>query len=222
MSDHHDGRPAGLTWNYDRTELVADGIVHVVGSVAALFAAFLLIDLALRSAPLSIVAAVTIYAVTLVAGLAISAVYNIWPVSRTKWLLRRFDHAAIYGLIAGTYTPFLVHLGTKAGYIMLAVVWVIALAGAALKLAKPGRFDRLSIALYLGLGWSGLVVAQDMYHVLSTTAALLLAGGGLVSSIGVVFHVWENLRFQNAIWHSFVLVAAGCQYGAVLGGVLPS
>jgi hemolysin III len=95
-------------------------------------------------------------------------------------------------------------------------IWSSALLGMFLKLALPGRFDRLSIALYLVLGWSGVVAYQHLSPVLPSSSVWLLAIGGLLYSLGTLFHLWEQLRFQNAIWHSFVLLAASCHYSAVL------
>lgn len=216
----NDGRPLGLSWTYDRAELIADGIIHVLGAVAAVFAAGALVGLALYRAELATASALAVYAATLMTVLGLSAVYNMWPVSPTKWLLRRFDHAAIFLLIAGTYTPFMIHVGTPAATIVLVAVWAAALAGASLKLLLPGRFDRLAVIFYLVLAWSGLAVATEVFATLPTGALALLLAGGALYSIGVIFHLWNSLRFQNAIWHGFVLAAAGCQYGAVMSGVL--
>jgi len=152
-----------------------------------------------------------------VAVLVISALYNLWPVSQVKWALRRFDHSAIYLLIAGTYTPFIMQIRNKATAIVLLVgVWVGSVAGMALKLCLPGRFDRFAILLYLLLGWSGVMTYETVFGTLPGATLTLLAAGGLFDTVGVVFHVWKGLRFQNAIWHAFVLVAAACHYGAVL------
>jgi hemolysin III len=94
------------------------------------------------------------------------------------------------------------------------------LAGIVLKLCLPGRFDRLAILLYLLLGWSGVMAYETVFNALPSWTLTLLAAGGLLYTVGVVFHVWEGLRFQNAIWHAFVLVAAACHYGAVLDYVV--
>jgi len=99
---------------------------------------------------------------------------------------------------------------------LLAGVWATALVGAALKLAFPGRLDRLSIALYLALGWSVVAVYDSVLPALPSSALVLLALGGLLYSGGVIFHVWSRLRFQNAIWHAFVLAAAACHWGAIV------
>ena len=148
--------------------------------------------------------------------LGFSAAYNLWPVSRIKWLLRRFDHSAIYLLIAATYTPFIAQM--KNGLLattLLAGVWTVAAVGIVLKLALPGRFDRFSIVLYLALSWSG-VAMYEVIAALPASTLWLLGAGGLLYSFGVVFHLWESLRFQNAIWHAFVVLAAACHYTAVI------
>lgn len=222
MPHEDDGRPPGMAWQFDRAELIADGVVHVLGVVMAVFAAGAMVGIALDRAELATISSLVVYAASLMAVLALSALYNMWPVSRTKWLLRRFDHAAIWLLIAGTYTPLMVHVGTPTAHVVLGGVWVAALAGAALKLVAPGRFDRLAVFGYLAIAWSGIVVAGEVFAALSTVAIVLLVAGGLLYTAGVVFHLWERLRFQNAIWHAFVLAAAGCQYAAVLEGVLLS
>jgi hemolysin III len=99
---------------------------------------------------------------------------------------------------------------------LLVWVWSVAMAGVALKLLLPGRFDRVSIALYLLLGWSGVLAWEPVFASLPPRTVRLLAAGGLVYTAGVLFHLWESLRFQNVIWHALVLVAAGCHFGAVL------
>jgi hemolysin III len=212
-----DPRPAYPSWNYSFGEILADGAVHVVGVVLGLIGAVVLITWAAGSAHAGELAAVVVYAATLLAMLGISAAYNLWPVSRTKWILRRFDHSAIYVLIAGTYTPLMTQVKASVETVALLVgVWAAALAGAALKLALPGRLDRVSILLYLVLGWSVVAVYDSVAAALPASALALVAAGGLLYSGGVVFHVWSGLRFQNAIWHAFVLAAAACHWGAIL------
>lgn len=214
--------PRGVRWNYDRIELWADGAVHVIGVCFGLVAATALITLASFYLPAGRIVAVAVYALGLVAMLGISAAYNLLPVSRIKWWLRRLDHSAIYLLIAGTYTPFIVAMPPGLFTVgLLTGVWAVAALGIWLKIAYPGRFDRLSILLYLAMGWSGVMVYNTMVSSLSALVLVLIAAGGLMYSFGVIFHVWERLRFQNAIWHGFVLIGAACHYSAVLDLVLP-
>jgi hemolysin III len=211
------GAPPNVRWNYDRHELLADGVVHAIGLAAGLIASIVLIVVACTFATPADIAAVSVYAAGLIAMLALSAIYNLFPVSRWKWILRRFDHSAIYVLIAATYTPFIAHLPLSVTSVVLMTgVWGVAAIGIVLKLFFPGRFDRLAIVLYLAMGWSGVMVYDVIAEALPRLTLCLIAVGGVLYSAGVVFHVWERLRFQNAIWHGFVLLAASCHYAAVL------
>jgi hemolysin III len=205
-----------VPWNFDRTEIVADGIVHGAGIILGLIGTVAILIVVIKLKPIEL-GPTLVYSIGLLVMLAISAAYNMWPVSPTKWLLRRFDHSAIYLLIAGTYTPFQSLLKSGIAWTVLTTgIWSGALAGLVLKLALPGRFDRLSIVLYLLMGWSGLIAYKYFSPVLPSTTLWLLAIGGIFYSLGTVFHLWRNLRFQNAIWHGFVLIAASCHYSAVL------
>jgi hemolysin III len=212
-----DKRPAGFPWNYDRGEIVADGVIHAIGICFGLIGAVILIVIASHAAKVVAIESVLVYAAGLLAMLAFSAAYSLWPVSQTKWILRRFDHSAIYVLIAGTYTPFMAQLKISfASGGLLTGLWVTAGLGVVLKLVLPGRFDRAAVALYLLLGWSGVMFYGSAIASLPRLTFWLLAAGGALYSMGVIFHLWQNLRFQNAIWHAFVLLAAGCHYAAVL------
>src|SRR3954467_8151855 len=165
-------RAAGATrWNYDRAELIADGVVHAVGVCFGLIAATVLIVLTTVYATAIDVAVVSVYVAGLLAMLVLSATYNLWPVSRAKWVLRRFDHSAIYLLIAATYTPLIMEL--KHSYFAIALligVWCTAIVGIVIKLAFPGRYDRLAVGLYLAMGWSGMMLYDAVVKALPATA----------------------------------------------------
>jgi len=207
----------GISWRYERDEVIADGIVHGVGVVAALIAVTALIFYATVWGTAGALAAAWIYGVGLVTSLGISFAYNVWPVTRTKVILRRFDHSAIFVLIAATYTPFLeAALPDPLVMANLVGIWSVAAFGILLKCVWPGRFDKLSILLYLAMGWSGAVLGSKMFAVLSVAPLVLILIGGIIYTLGVIFHVWEKLRFQAAIWHGFVVAAAGVHYAAVL------
>jgi len=210
-----------IRWNYDRVELIADGIVHAIGILSGVIAATVLIVLtAIYANPRDIVV-VSIYVAGLLSMLGLSATYNLWPVSPTKWVLRRLDHSAIYVLIAATYTPFIIELGNSVFAVALLIgVWCVAVFGIALKLCWPGRFERLSVGLYLALGWSGLMLYDSVVAGLPRMALWFVLAGGAMYSLGVIFHAWQRLRFQNVIWHCFVLSGAACHYTAVLDLVL--
>ncbi|HSP51155.1 MAG TPA: hemolysin III family protein [Pseudolabrys sp.] len=212
-------RPIKVSWNYNRAEIIADGIVHAIGAALGIAGAAVLLAITFRSAPSAEIASVIIYVIGLLSMLGLSMAYNLWPVSPRKWLLRRFDHSSIYLLIAGTYTPFIWQMKSEIMTVLLVVVWLTAAAGIAFKLFWPGRFDRLSIAFYLMLGWSGVLAYEPMAAALHSTTLWLIAIGGALYSIGVVFHVWQRLRFHTVIWHSFVVTAALVHYVAVLTSV---
>jgi hemolysin III len=214
MNSSRINSPLAFAWEYRRSEMIADAFVHMTGLVLAVLGAIPFL-LAAGGRDQRSLLAVGIYLVTLCFLFAMSAAYNLWPVSPVKWRLRRLDHSAIYLLIAGTYTAFLLPLDRSGPLLLLLAIWSAAIVGVVLKLRYPGRFDRVSIALYLFLGWSGLLVFQQLAASFSEDTIFLIFLGGVLYSVGVIFHVWSQLRYQNAIWHGFVLVAAVCHYGAV-------
>jgi hemolysin III len=210
-----------IRWNYDRAELIADGVVHAIGICTGLVAATVLVVLTAVYASTVDIVVVSVYVAGLLSMLGLSASYNLWPVSPTKWVLRRFDHSAIYVLIAATYTPFIVELKQSIfAYALLIGVWCVAIFGIVLKLRWPGRFDRLAVGLYLALGWSGAMLYDQVVSALPAMALAFVIAGGVLYSLGVIFHSWRRLRFQNVIWHCFVLLGAGCHYTAVFNLVL--
>lgn len=205
-------------WYYSRAEIIADGIVHAVGIVLAIAAGSTLLALAAyRTGPGEYVAA-AFYVVSLLTVLSVSLAYNVWPVSSpAKWILRRFDHAAIYLLIAATYTPFLAQLGgSPLAVSMIVLVWTAAAVGIAIKVFLPGRFDRLAIVFYLAIGWSGIVLVEPLVRTLPATSIALIVAGGIVYSCGVIFFAWKGLRFHNALWHGFVVTGAGLHLAAMV------
>lgn len=210
-----------IGWNYDRAELIADAIIHAIGVLSGIIGATALVVLAVVYASATDIVGVSIYVAGLLSMLVLSATYNLWPVSPAKWLLRRFDHSAIYLLIAATYTPFILEVKDSAfALVLLTGVWCVAISGIVLKLLCPGRFDRVSVGIYLAMGWSGVMLYDAVVQALPTLVLGFILAGGLLYSLGVIFHAWRRLRFQNAIWHGFVLAGAACHYTAVLDLVL--
>lgn len=207
-------------WNRARpvtlAEIVVDGVVHGVGLVYAIALGSILVAFAAYlTAPQELVA-IIVYLASLLLALGTSLAFNLWPMSRAKRVLARLDQAAIFLLIAGTYTPFLTVIGgTPAGEMLGAIVWGAAIVGIALKLIVPERFGRLAILLYLGIGWSGIIVFQTLAAHLPATTLWLIVAGGITYSLGILFHLWERLKFQNALWHGFVVVGASLHLWAI-------
>lgn len=197
-------------------EILADHAVHVVGMVCGVLAAAAMLVWAACQLPPMTAVALAIYCVSLVAMLCCSGAYHMLHAPAWKPMLRRLDHAAIFIKIAGTYTPFaLIKLGGLTGITLFAGVWIVALFGAAAKLLLAAQWDRLAIGVYLALGWSGVATLQPLTATLASGALLLLAVGGILYSVGVIFFLWERLPYNNAVWHAFVLAGTACHFGAV-------
>jgi hemolysin III len=159
----------------------------------------------------------------LVAMLALALSYNLARRDRARAILRRLDHAAIFLMIAGTYTPFaLVAIGGGRGWSLIGFVWAGSLAGMVLKLGWPHRFERASIVAYLALGWALLGALPAMLERVPTGALVLLGAGGVLYSAGIAFHIARRMPFQNEAWHLCVVAAAGCHFAAVVLAVLPA
>lgn len=187
--------------------------MHVAGLVLAIPASALLLVEAAGSERLTTAAA--LYAGCMIFAFAASAIYHLSPIDRTRPLLNRIDHAAIYFKIAGTYTPFVALIGSGFAYAVLGVVWALALVGAVAKLWFWGTDGRGSLALYLVMGWLAVLLFWPMWQVLPPAALFLVSTGGIIYSVGAWVFAKPAFRFQNAIWHSFVLSASTCFFAAV-------
>jgi hemolysin III len=195
-------------------EQVADTAVHVAGLILGVAGAIVM--LVINTPRHGQVTPAAIYVCGLIAMLGCSAVYNVWRSCRNREWLRRFDHAAIFVMIAGTYTPLAVRLpGTWAAGLIVAV-WTAAAAGVAAKLGQPRRIEALSIALYLALGWIGLFALEPLRATVDGTILVLLLAGGVIYSGGTAFHVARSLRYGRALWHGCVLLAATVHYVAIM------
>ena len=213
-----ENHPRHLNRLYSHGELIADGLVHAAAILAGIVGIAVLFVLVVMRGSIAEGLAVAVYAAGFFAMFGFSVAYNMTPPSPLKWLLRRFDHSSIYLMIAGTYTPLLSQLHDRIwAWTLATVVWIGAIAGIVLKAVLPGRFDRLSIAVYLLLGWVAVIAAKPLFDSLPGPTLVLMAVGGLLYSAGVVFYLWHSLKFQNAIWHLFVAAAAGCHYAAIVG-----
>jgi len=209
-----------LTPRYTLGERLADGTIHVIGVAASVIALIVLLVIGIRNETALMVAGLAIYGLALVATFGCSAGYHLVVRPKVKEIMRRFDHAAIFLMIAGTYMPFvLLKMNNAWGLGLLAVVWSMAAIGIAIKLFFPRFLDGLSTALYLVQGWAVLAAWEPLHAALPAGVLTLLMVGGVLYTVGVVFHLWNRLPYQNAIWHGFVLSAASCHYAAVIGVV---
>jgi hemolysin III len=204
-----------------RPELVADCIIHILGIAAGSIGAATLVALIAARGDRLEFGALLVYACGMIAMFCCSAAYNFGRHSRWQAILRRCDHAAIFAMIAGTYTPFTVlRLEGAWSWGLTGAVWSIAAIGIVMRLCRPCEPRYISVAPYLLLGWIGLIAIDPLFRSLSWDTLGLIGLGGALYTIGVLFHVWEKLPFQNAIWHAFVLAAAAAHYAAVVNGLV--
>jgi hemolysin III len=206
--------------SYARSERIADGTMHAIGVLGALSGAIVLLIWSAGIASSGQMAALAVYGATLIATFAASAFYHFTPWEQTRPLLRRFDHAAIYLKIAGTYTPLVVMIGTGFAYAVLAIVWTLAVIGVVLKLffwRTPGKFGPV---LYLIMGWLSLALIWSLWPIVPVAAIMLMALGGFLYTAGVPFYASENMKFSIAIWHGFVVAASACFFAAIAISVM--
>ncbi len=198
----------------------ADLVVHIVGLTLALVGGIVLLVLGVRAGSISRVVGVSIYAAGVLAMLAFSTAYN-FARAPYRPMLRRLDHAGIFLMIAGSYTPFTIHNLTGAWASgMTIAVWSIAGVGALGKLFVPKVDRKLWVAVYLALGWLVIIALKPMIDHVTWVALLLLVAGGVLYSTGVIFYVNKRLKFSRAIWHGHVVAAAATHWAAVLVGVV--
>ena len=202
---------------YTPGEEIANSITHAVAMGMAIAALVVLIVSAVSQGDAWHVVSFSIFGSTLILLYLASTLYHAIPLPKAKRILKTLDHSAIFLLIAGTYTPFmLVSMRGTTGWIVFAVVWVLAVAGVVLKCCCVYRFKRLSLSIYLGMGWLCVLVMRDMYASLPGTSLALLALGGLAYTLGVVFYVWKRLPYSHAIWHLFVIAGSTLHFFSVL------
>lgn len=214
--------PYGVVFKtYSRAERVADGAVHVLGVIASLIAVTAMIVMAAVWQDGATVAAIIAYGLGTMAVFSLSAAYHLTPPSYAKAILRRFDHAAIFVKIAGTYTPLVVlAIGGFIGYALLAGVWTIAVVGVWLKLTGWRGGEKISVALYLIQGWLVVAAIGPLRESLTSAELMLCMIGGGIYTVGCAFYLASRMAYNNAVWHLFVLVASACFYAAILMAVV--
>ena len=204
-----------------RHELAADCIIHILGIAGGSIGGATLVALIAARGDWLELGALLIYAVGMVAMFGCSAAYNLARTSRWRAAFQRCDHAAIFVMIAGTYTPFtLLRLDGAWSWGLTTAVWTVAGVGVLIKLCQRCDLRYASVAPYLLLGWIGAIAIDPLFRSLGWDTLGLIVLGGALYMIGVGFHVWECLPFQRAIWHAFVLAAASVHFAAVVYGVV--
>lgn len=216
------GQIAAPARRYSFGDELASSVVHGIGVVLSIAGLAALVALSYRHGEARDVVASAVFGATLVLLYTASTLYHAVPVPAAKPVLRTLDHIAIYLLIAGTYTPFtLIALPGRWGWSLFTAVWSMAALGSALELGPLRRYRKLSVLLYIGMGWVGMVAFKPlMAHLQGGGMALLLAGG-LAYTLGVPFYLWRKLPYHHSVWHCFVLAGSVLHYLAVLIYVIP-
>jgi len=208
--------------SYTRNEEIANSITHGLGALLSIAGLVLLVVFAaLRGNAWSVVS-VSIFGASLVILYTISTLYHGFPWPRVKNLFRKLDHAAIYFLIAGSYTPFvLVNLRGPWGWTLFGMAWGLAILGVLFEvlLKRPPKF--LSLGFYLGLSWLIVIAIKPLFKAVPVDALIFLGLGGIAYTVGTVFYAWKRLPYHHAIWHLFVIAGSMMHYFSVYFGVIP-
>jgi hemolysin III len=207
---------------YSLKEEVANSVTHGLGAIASIVGLAVLVGYAAMNGDAQDVTAVAVFGGSMILLYTSSTLYHSVPHDGARAVFKVLDHASIYLLIAGTYTPFaLISLRGDLGWELFAIIWSLAGVGVLFKLFFTGKFDKLSTLIYLGMGWLVVFYGKAVMAVVPEGGMWLLLAGGLSYTVGVVFYVWDRLPFNHAIWHLFVLGGTVCHYFSILLYVVP-
>ncbi len=216
-------RPGAKEREQSLGEEIANAITHGIGLILAVVGLVVLVARAAAVGDAVHIVSASVFGATLVTLYLSSTLYHSVQTPRVKRWLRVFDHTAIYLLIAGTYTPLtLLALRGSWGWSLFGVVWGLALVGILYKLLAFGRFEKLSLVLYLAMGWLSVIAIKPIIHAVPPEGLALLAAGGLAYTFGVIFYVLQRRRFFHTVWHLFVMGGSACHFAAVLFFLLPA
>lgn len=208
--------------SYSAMEEVAHALTHGIGAALSIGGLVIMLLWSVTYGDAWHVVAASIYGASLILLYTASTLYHAFPWPRIKYFFQQLDHAAIFVLIAGTYTPFaLINLRGAWGWTLLGVAWGIAIFGVIFELAVKERKKVISLSLYLGMGWMALIAIKPMLENVDTSGLLLLLAGGLCYTVGVIFYVWKSLPYHHAIWHLFVLAGSIFHFFSIFYYVLP-
>lgn len=206
--------------SYTLREEIANSVTHGIGTLLSVAALVILVLVAVRRGSAWHVVGFAVFGSTLILLYLASTLYHGIQHPRIKSILRRFDHAAIFLLIAGTYTPFLLtNLRGTWGWSLFGVIWGIAVFGVMFKAFATGGFEKLSVAIYIPMGWLAIIAVKQLITKLPPASLLWLVVGGVTYTLGITFYAWKRLPFNHAVWHLFVLGGSISHFLSVLHSV---
>lgn len=207
---------------YSVAEEIANSVTHGLGVLFSIAGLAILTALASLFGTVWHVVSCSIYGATQIFMYTASTLYHSIPLPRAKAVLRQFDHAAIFLLIAGTYTPFaLVNLRGPWGWTILTVIWGFAILGIVLQTWLMRRSRLVATIPYLAMGWMAVIAIKPLLETVAPGGLLLLMCGGLAYTVGTIFYISRRLRFHHAFWHAFVLAGSMLHFFAILFYVIP-
>ncbi|NWO08387.1 MAG: hemolysin III family protein [Alteromonadaceae bacterium] len=207
---------------HHRIEEWINSATHSIGAVLSIVGTIALLVGASRQGDVWKIVSFAVFGASLALLYLASALYHGSRNPKWRAVFKTLDHCAIFFLIAGTYTPLvLVNLRGTTGWTLFAVVWSLALAGVALKIAFKHRFKLARVGIYIAMGWQIIFAASDLAANISETALYLTIAGGVVYTLGVAFYLADRIPYMHAIWHLFVIGGSACHFAAIYVGVLP-
>ncbi len=196
---------------------IANSISHGFGILFGIVSIPILIVAAARTGNTSAVVGTGIYGFSFLMVYTFSTLYHGFQQPDVKRIMKIIDHISIYFLIAGSYTPFvLLFVYNTTGLVLLSLLWVLTFVGVFIKIYYTGKYEKLSTAVYVMMGWMLIPVAKTFFAQLSTPVIALIIAGGVLYSIGVIFYLWRKFFYHHVVWHLFVLSASICHYAAIL------
>ena len=215
MGLFHD-KPSWRNPFYTVEEEIANSVTHGIGTGLSIAGLAVLVALAARYGDTWQIVSFAVFGASLVLLYSASTLYHSVQQPRLKAALRKLDHASVYLLIAGTYTPFLlVSLRGPLGWTMLAIIWGLAVLGILWKMFFIGRFEVLATIAYVLMGWMGVIALRDMIAAIPPTGLIFLFAGGIAYTVGVIIYALERIPYNHAVWHLFVLAGSACHFAAV-------
>lgn len=215
-------RPTSYKKRYTVSEEIANSVTHGIGLLLAIAGLAILTGFASRRGDAWHLVSCVVFATTLIIQYAFSTLYHSIQIPKIKQVMRTFDHSAIFLLIAGTYTPFmLVNLRGAWGWTLFGLIWTLALLGVLIQFSELRKFKKFSLSVYIFMGWIVVVAFEPMLNGVKTGGLVLLLLGGIAYTGGVFFYVWRKLPYQHAIWHGFVLLGSVLHFFAILFYVIP-
>ena len=208
---------------YTKGEEIANAVTHGIGALLSIAALVLLIVFAVKYGDVWYVVSYSIYGASLVILYTESTLYHSLPGKKVKRLFRIFDHASIFLLIAGTYTPFaLTILRGPLGWTIFGVEWGLTIIGIVLKVFFTGKFEKLSTFIYIGMGWLIVIAIKKIIMIMPMTGVILLIAGGILYTVGAFIFMRDDIPYNHAIWHLFVMGGSICHFFCILLYLIPN